>query len=1041
MPPSDKRCFWQKIRRPFRWCRIALLSLVLIVLGCLIRFDTVGLPDFVKTRLIAVLRNRGLDLRLEALHLRWFRGLVADSVVISGPRSSGSATLVAREVVLKPDWMALARLRFDIRALLVRNGRLNLALSSTNSASDLFVVDQVQTQLRLLPDDHWELDRFEANCLGARLEVQASLANASAIQHWMTPSSTNRAGTAWQDALRETIRIAGQMHFSQPPRARLLIRGDAREPASVNADLSIDVRNADTAWGKFDNLLLTSRVNRQPPINNEVRSDLDLVVEKAEMPWVGTRASRLHVDWRRSPTNPMPVEMKWTWDLSDVTTPWGRIPDARFIGHTIRSADDPVRLTTDFSLDSGSLHSKMVDFETNHFSARMVHSPDGVIPLQMEWQWTAASPESRWGQARVFELSGNLTRSPANTPSQANSDWAWWSLLEPYSITWSARLGDVTLKNIALDEIQMNGRWLAPEVTIDAVHARLAGRNLNGSAGLNVGTRRLQAQCNIDFDLHLLFPLLEPGARQKAEPIRWTTPPKLTARASWILPAWTNSNPELQTELFPTLEASGTLDAGEIGFRNMSFNSMHSGFQLSNGVLRLPDLELKRPEGRVAIDFSSDLRDGRYSGRVESGIDPLALRSLFEDSDSPALSLFQFTGPPSIEGEVRGRWPTLDETGVIARVRATNFVFRGESFDELSASFQFTNNFLLATDVAIRSGNEKASGPGVGFDLATGMLFLTNAVGTMDPQRILRCINPLLATNLSYYTFKQPPEARVNGWIEVRHGRVSDLSFDLSGGPFNYWKFNVPRISGTVQLVNEQVTITNLVADFYGGKLAGAIVVASTATNNPDLHLAFELTDADLHQMMRDISSPTNRLEGILTGELTVTKANAGDWGSWNGFGSVRLRGGYLWDIPLFGIFSPVLNAIVPGLGQSRVSGGAAGFMITNSVIHTRDMTIHSPAMRLAYRGTIDFNYRVDARVEASLLHDVWVVGPLVSLVFSPLTKLLEYKVTGTLSDPKLEPLLIPKPLQFPLHPWRTLKELFGEEKPSNPPEEKKTPP
>ena len=53
--------------------------------------------------------------------------------------------------------------------------------------------------------------------------------------------------------------------------------------------------------------------------------------------------------------------------------------------------------------------------------------------------------------------------------------------------------------------------------------------------------------------------------------------------------------------------------------------------------------------------------------------------------------------------------------------------------------------------------------------------------------------------------------------------------------------------------------------------------------------------------------------------------------------------------------------------------------------------------MRLAYRGTIDFNYRVDARVEARLLHDMWVVGPLVSLVFTPLTKLLEYKVTGTL--------------------------------------------
>jgi len=51
-----------------------------------------------------------------------------------------------------------------------------------------------------------------------------------------------------------------------------------------------------------------------------------------------------------------------------------------------------------------------------------------------------------------------------------------------------------------------------------------------------------------------------------------------------------------------------------------------------------------------------------------------------------------------------------------------------------------------------------------------------------------------------------------------------------------------------------------------------------------------------------------------------------------------------------------------------------------------------------------------------------------VSLVFKPLTKLFEYKVTGTLSQPRMEPLHIPKPLQLPLRPWQTLKDMFGGE-------------
>jgi hypothetical protein len=55
--------------------------------------------------------------------------------------------------------------------------------------------------------------------------------------------------------------------------------------------------------------------------------------------------------------------------------------------------------------------------------------------------------------------------------------------------------------------------------------------------------------------------------------------------------------------------------------------------------------------------------------------------------------------------------------------------------------------------------------------------------------------------------------------------------------------------------------------------------------------------------------------------------------------------------------------------------------------------------------------------------------GPLVSIAFWPVTKLFEYKVTGSLDEPKTEPLyLLPKLVLIPLHPWRTLKGLLPEE-------------
>jgi len=266
------------------------------------------------------------------------------------------------------------------------------------------------------------------------------------------------------------------------------------------------------------------------------------------------------------------------------------------------------------------------------------------------------------------------------------------------------------------------------------------------------------------------------------------------------------------------------------------------------------------------------------------------------------------------------------------------------------------------------------------------------------------------------------------------------MRFELSGGPFHYWKFNVPQVTGTVRWADETVTITNLAADFYRGKLDAVMYFDCTVPREATFNLRAHVTDADLHQLMNDLSSPTNRLEGFLSGNLTVTKANSSDWESWNGFGHARLREGFLWDIPMFGIFSSALNAVIPGLGTSRVSGGTASFALTNSLILTDDMEIRSSAMRLAYRGAIDFKGRVDARVEARLLRDAWVIGPLVSLVLSPLTKLFEYKVTGTLHEPQKEPLYIPKPLTFPLHPFKSLRELFSEQRPGTPAPAEKPP-
>lgn len=82
---------------------------------------------------------------------------------------------------------------------------------------------------------------------------------------------------------------------------------------------------------------------------------------------------------------------------------------------------------------------------------------------------------------------------------------------------------------------------------------------------------------------------------------------------------------------------------------------------------------------------------------------------------------------------------------------------------------------------------------------------------------------------------------------------------------------------------------------------------------------------------MIDLTTPTNRMEGTVTVNLNITSANSGDWSSWYGYGDASMRDGLLWDSPIFGLFSPLLNAVVPGLGNSRASAAKSRFSIDRS--------------------------------------------------------------------------------------------------------------
>jgi hypothetical protein len=370
-----------------------------------------------------------------------------------------------------------------------------------------------------------------------------------------------------------------------------------------------------------------------------------------------------------------------------------------------------------------------------------------------------------------------------------------------------------------------------------------------------------------------------------------------------------------------------------------------------------------------------------------------------------------------------------DSIAAAGRAALTNFSIRGQAADSVSSGFQYSNRVVEFFSPRLRraGGTQTLTADKIVLDLNAQRVGFVNGVGTADPEAVARAIGPKTGQTLEPYQFLEPPTARVNGWAPLHGTQGADLSFDIAkGGPFQWLKFKASRIAGTIHWREQTLTLTNVTAAFCGGVGTGFATFDFHAPHQgADYQFAAVVSNVNLHLLAADWAPATNHLEGTLSGQLVITRADSRDWRTWDGFGRANLRDGLLWDIPLFGILSPVLNTISPGLGNSRATEASAKFAITNGVIYSDSLEIRTLMMRLQYTGAVDLRENVDARVTAQLLRDTWVVGPLVSTALWPVSKLFEFHVTGTLKNPKSEPVYIPKLLLMPLHPFRSLGELF----------------
>lgn len=1024
-PPKRRRSFWRIARRVFRWCRIFAWLIILALLIFAIWLHRVGLPSWAKDRLVTELRDRGVEVEFARMRLVWHRGIVADDIRFGRSGQPRGLNASARQAEVHLRMKPLLRGQIDVEGVSLSQGHLMVPVWGTNDRPQELNVEKVNGELRFLPNDQWDLSGLRAEAFGVKMMLNGTITNASYIRGWKFGREKPKAKTPqafWHNVIADFERTK----FEAPTEILGRISGDARDLGSFRANVNIRSPAIDSPWGKGRDFRLSAQIEPQPGVL--IHANVRLEAQEADTRW--GRAASVYLEGQLTPslTQWTPTNAHLDLQLKRAQTPWANASALTIKADFRPNPADPASSLVEYSARGQQIQTKWARFAQAEITSSGVVSSSNAWPNTATTKLRFAGGNIPLGRASAGSIEATLTLPPYQMLQFTNDAVSWWSRLDLVAAEVNAQLADVHSDRFDAKSMTLKSSWKPPLLRVQELDVAVFGGNLRGSANLDTSTRDLTAEMKSTVDPHLATNLLTTNTLRYLSQFQWEHPPSASMNVRMVLPTWTNQagwkNARWAEEVLPTLGLAGSFSVGPISFSGASVNAAISDFSYSNSTWQLPNLLVTRPEGRAHIAHISNERTGEFRFSLDSRIDLRFIRPVLDRSVQRIVDDFVFNLPPEVRGEIGGNWSKPKAISARLNLAVTNMSFRTEPIVACRTGITLSNLVLSCINPVVERKEGTGRAEAVVVDIPKMLLYITNASGRLDPAAITKVIHPSVEETMRPYKFVNAPDARAWGKVDLVNELGSDLWFELAGGPFEWQKWRFQQITGVVHWGGPFLTISNLIGSMHGGLLEGSLYMDFNVKTGAVFAFRTLVHDINLNSLIADMGNPTNKLEGTVGGLLVVTNANTESYNTWFGYGNMTLREGLIWEVPVFGLFSPVLNAIRPGAGNNRAREASATFGLTNGVFHSSDLRIHASGMRLNYDGTVDFDTRINGRVEAELFRDTPGIGSVVSRVLWPVTKVFEYKVTGTFGRPRADPVFIPRILMMPFHPLRTLREL-----------------
>lgn len=497
--------------------------------------------------------------------------------------------------------------------------------------------------------------------------------------------------------------------------------------------------------------------------------------------------------------------------------------------------------------------------------------------------------------------------------------------------------------------------------------------------------------------------------------------------------------------------ASGRLHSGSVRVGNVQLDETGTEFFYDGARVLCDNLVLRQGSSLAHGSYEMDTRTMDFRFLLTGGLRPMGISGWFHGWWTDFWGTFDFErGVPVADVDVRGRWGDLTATHVFVEAEGRETGLKGVPFDRVRTRLYLRPHWFDILHFAVSKNNQGAEGRlarSLDLEKNTWKHMEFSVDSTLPLETIGSLFKAESAELLAPYRFTRPPSLRLAGRVDSAAspaGKREHIDIALkSTGDMTYHGFPLSDLEFQARLRDDSINLPVLSVGFAEGRATGNARLWGPADAR---RLAFDigLRDANLGAVTRAVAAlqPTQaepsekagaeareRKERLDRGRLDFALEAEGPYNDFHGFtgvGHASITGAELGQLNLFGPLSEALRGTFINLGSFSLNTVEAPFILRGDRVRFNELRVTGPSALLEAKGAyhlrdgrLDFTTKIHPFDESSSM-----VGNAVGFVLTPLSKVFEVKLQGTLTKPSWI---------FAYGPSRLLNSLGSSEKTSIP--------